>query len=245
MNNYSLIEEKSQLKNTPQLFAIQRGECLSGKYMNKLPVKEQERIKRYQRWEDRQNTFLATKMVRRLLSEYLDKPIDSLQIFRDELGRPKLIGQNNWLGDFNVSHSGEWVICAMVGEGRVGIDIEKIRPIDFDVAKYCFTMEELDVLFNLNPEKQLSLFYELWTLKESFVKAIGQGLSYSLNSFGFDMESWKGGRILLKNAQGIPQYGWHFRFFHLDEKYRIALCSNQQLLTKSIKILSRNTILSD
>jgi 4'-phosphopantetheinyl transferase len=81
--------------------------------------------------------------------------------------------------DFNISHSGDYVICAATDTGRVGIDIEKIRPIAPDDFKNYMTADEWAAI--KRSDKPRDTFYEYWTQKESIIKANGQGLSVPLN----------------------------------------------------------------
>nr|WP_234447709.1 4'-phosphopantetheinyl transferase superfamily protein [Viridibacillus soli] len=86
--------------------------------------------------------------------------------------------QNNFYGkpylqgfyklEFNISHSGEWVVCA-IDKFSIGVDIEMIKPIEFDIAKCFFTEEEYDDLLTVDSLKRLDYFYDLWTIKESYV----------------------------------------------------------------------------
>ena len=84
---------------------------------------------------------------------------------------------------FNLSHAGEWAVCA-VANGEVGCDVEKIDPAHADVAKRCFTAAENAQLDEAKTEaERVCRFFRMWTLKESFQKAVGQGLKLPLSSF--------------------------------------------------------------
>lgn len=60
---------------------------------------------------------------------------------------------------------------------------EKIIPIDLRIGKRFFINKEYEYIMNKNLISRLEYFYEIWTLKESYIKAVGMGLSISLNSF--------------------------------------------------------------
>lgn len=84
---------------------------------------------------------------------------------------------------FNLSHSGDWVLCA-VSPFEVGCDIEQIKPFYPSFARRFFTQEEYaDILAQPSPAEQAVRFFRYWTLKESFLKATGLGLSLPLNAF--------------------------------------------------------------
>lgn len=80
----------------------------------------------------------------------------------------------------NLSHSGGYAVCA-VHNKDVGIDIQHLRECDMNLAKRFFTAEETEYI-NCSADKN-NAFFEVWTKKESFVKAIGTGLTIPLNSF--------------------------------------------------------------
>ncbi len=84
---------------------------------------------------------------------------------------------------FNLSHSGTWALCA-VSESEIGCDVEKIDPAHADVAKRFFTAAENAQLDEAATEaERVRRFFRLWTLKESFQKATGQGMHLPLSDF--------------------------------------------------------------
>ena len=89
----------------------------------------------------------------------------------DEKGKPYLKGNEIFI---SIAHSGEYVACA-VDESPIGIDIEKIRDIDFKITNRVCSEEEKEYLFENEAEK-LYRFYEIWTAKEAFFKMRGTGI---------------------------------------------------------------------
>ena len=84
---------------------------------------------------------------------------------------------------FNLAHSGEWVVCA-VDEDEIGVDIEAHHSMDFGVANRFFCREERALLEGKRAEAEYArTFFRIWSLKESYVKAIGKGFSCPLDSF--------------------------------------------------------------
>lgn len=80
--------------------------------------------------------------------------------------------------DFNVAHSHDFVACAVSDDGMVGVDIEKTRLLDWGTYRDCFTRDEFTgILGSRKPEQY---FFNLWTKKESLLKAWGDGLSIEL-----------------------------------------------------------------
>jgi 4'-phosphopantetheinyl transferase len=91
--------------------------------------------------------------------------------------------------DFNLSHSGEVAICA-VGEGcTVGVDVERIRPVEIEPFSGCFSADEWRLL--ASARDPLEAFFRYWTIKESVLKADGRGLGVPMREvrvFGREAE---------------------------------------------------------
>ncbi|MGN0151874.1 MAG: 4'-phosphopantetheinyl transferase family protein [Wujia sp.] len=113
---------------------------------------------------------------------------EDLVVAREEYGKPYIEGHMDFC--YNISHSGDYVVLAY-GEMPVGVDIEQIREHDLDVAKRCFTAEENEYILHgyregrgrLESATEYERFFQIWTMKESYLKLIGKGISIPLNSF--------------------------------------------------------------
>lgn len=128
---------------------------------------------------------------------------------------------------FNISHSGDWVICAIC-DSPIGVDIEKIGHADLQIAKRFFTEYEYRQLLNQETNRS-ELFYKLWTLKESYMKYTGKGLLIPLNSFEFDFIEHN---IRLR----IPESNMlHFNSLKVFGDYYLAMCSEKSFETVEIK----------
>ena len=124
-------------------------------------------------------------MSRKLLSDSLMKEFEILpgsdEWIMNSWGKPFLKGRRDVY--FSISHCPGGVSVS-VSSCRTGIDIERIRPFSLPAARRMFSKEELrEILDSDFPEKS---FFRLWTLKESYAKAIGTGLSYPLSGFHFE-----------------------------------------------------------
>lgn len=146
-------------------------------------------------------------------------------------GKPKLKFPKGHF--FNISHSGDWVVCA-ISDNEVGIDIEQIKETKTKVAKRFFSSEEYKIIKQCKTtEDQKKMFYTLWTLKESYVKADGRGLSLLLNSFSI---SFNDKDITLNSIKGCQKY--NFRTFYTDTLHFGAVCSFKEIIDKEIKEVS-------
>ncbi len=154
-----------------------------------------EKVERYKNRQAADISMTAGLMLQDVAKKELDILPEHLRIERGEYGKPYIKGQETFY--FNISHSSEYVVLAY-GDQPVGIDIEKIRDknIDknLDVAKRCFTEKEYEYVIsgycngggNLESETEQERFFQIWTMKESYLKLTGAGISVPLNSFEVD-----------------------------------------------------------
>jgi len=135
-------------------------------------------------------------------------------------GKPSLA---NYPGiHFNISHAGRWVVCAVSSE-EVGVDVEQIRSIDLAIARRFFAPSEYTTLMSLEAGDRLDFFFRLWTIKESYLKALGTGLHKELSSFC--VEICPSGDVSLKDPHG---YAKNFKIaeLFLDNRHKLALCTS-------------------
>ena len=81
---------------------------------------------------------------------------------------------------FSISHSGDMAMCALHGE-PVGADIEKVRPVGKGVPER--VMSEAEYPLYRDADDRQALFFQIWTLKEAFIKYSGEGLGIPLSTF--------------------------------------------------------------
>ena len=120
---------------------------------------------------------------------------------------------------FNLSHSGEYVVCALAPY-EVGCDVEQITPIDLNIARRFFFRSEYDDIAAQTTEKARNeLFFRCWTLKESFMKVTGLGMKLPLDAF----EIVRGAEITVRQSVDTRQYS--FAEFDKLSGYKCALCT--------------------
>lgn len=133
--------------------------------MSLLSETRREKIKKYKTAEDRKRGFCAGLMI----AEHLSAHGRSQEEIRyEEHGRPTLLGL-----DFNISHSGEYVIMAL-SDSSVGCDIERIRPGRDSIADRFFSHAESAWI--QAAEDPVRAFYRIWTARESYGKYTGEGI---------------------------------------------------------------------
>ena len=138
------------------------------------------RIRRLRRPEDQPRSLAGEALARKLLREQFGVLCPTLHC--DELGCPRLPDTGLFV---SIAHCGQHIVCA-AAQMPVGIDIERIRPIDLSMAKHVCTEEEAAYLFGHRPDpddyrlchdpETLQRFYEIWTGKEAYFKMQGTGI---------------------------------------------------------------------
>lgn len=105
---------------------------------------------------------------------------EQLKIIKGEHGKPALRDHPNI--HFNISHSGNFVACALSSQS-VGVDIEQIGRVGVQLAKRFFHQEEVAWILAQPVEKQQLGLCDLWSIKESYMKYIGKGFTLPMNAF--------------------------------------------------------------
>ena len=100
---------------------------------------------------------------------------NDLVFSRSEHGKPFLTGHDNI--DFNISHTKGMIICGVTDSGRVGVDVEHVRPLKYNIMKRCFHPAEIDFVESNNDDRH---FFEIWTKKEAYTKYLGTGLAFDI-----------------------------------------------------------------
>lgn len=186
------------------------------------------RIPRFYREEDRIRGLMADILARTIIIRKTGLANHEIEFYTNDYGKPFLKNRDDL--HFNLSHSGSWVVCA-VDNLPIGIDVEKIQPIDLDISKNYFSPDEHQDL--LAQEDKFSYFFTLWSLKESYIKIVGKGLSLPLNSFSIRFSGAEDIRIkeedrLLENI--------YFSQYEIHKDYKMAVCSHRKKFPSTIQV---------
>ncbi|MCB0191362.1 MAG: 4'-phosphopantetheinyl transferase superfamily protein [Anaerolineae bacterium] len=169
-----------------------------------LSSSERERAARFHFARDRERFIVGRGALRVILAGYLHIRPNQVEFCYGAYKKPALVSRQRSL-EFNISHSHN-VLVAAVSVGRVvGVDVERIRPLDdFEgMAKRFFSPAEYEALAAVPPSLSLQSFFTCWTRKEAFVKALGQGLYCPLDQF--DVSLKPGEPAALLRVQDDPQ----------------------------------------
>ena len=174
--------------------------------LQRLPASLHARAHRYQSELSAYNYVIGRLLLQRGLEDMgLDSDLDKIEI--QENGKPVLSGVH-----FNISHSDHQVICGFSKEGRLGVDLEKIKPIDFEDFISMFSEHEWAAING--SDDPLRIFYWFWTRKESIIKALGLTLGY-LHEIELDVSV---------DHFVVDGERWFLRDVHLGDRYAGAVC---------------------
>lgn len=200
-----------------------------------LSKSEATKAERFYRPADRASSIVARGALRLLLSGYTGIPATELIFEYSKNGKPFLVSQASCLPcaseggsrleaggttappgevDFNVSHSGEWVVLAIGRNRNIGVDVEKIRrEMDvMSIASRYFTPEEAALIESA--EDRHGLFFHHWARKEAYIKAIGSALFRELSTFAVPTEDGE-------------KDGWFFQRLEAGSQYRSAVVTDK------------------
>jgi 4'-phosphopantetheinyl transferase len=181
---------------------------------NILSTEEQARASRF-RFERHRNRFITARAVlRSLVATYLDCAPDELQFEYGPNGKPALATPFAESGlSFNLAHSEDLALVAVTQLGPIGVDVEKIRPVsDADklVARF-FSPRETALFQSLPAAEKNDAFFNLWTRKEAWLKATGEGIAHSLNRVEVTFLPNEPARLVALPESAGPGEAWILR----------------------------------
>ncbi len=230
MNSFTdLIKLKSGEVHLWFSFHDGRGEAvLNELYLSLLSSSELEQQMRFHFSADRYSYLLTRAMVRTVLSRYAAVLPMEWEFTSNGFGRPELIdpGLAEVRGlSFNLSHTQGLIVIGVTRDAEIGVDAEGLdKPNMLELADGFFARSESIALHKLPPELLHDRFFELWTLKESYIKARGMGLSIPLDQFSFTLD--RKNCIEVNFASELKDVPEHWSLFQLrpSSKYIVSVC---------------------
>lgn len=187
----------------------------------RLSPEECARATRFVRPDDRRDFIVAHALLRHALSRHdgATSP-DSWHFINGQTGKPELSGAHESSLTFNLSHTAGFAVCAIGRHRPVGIDVERIREMEdaSAIARRFFSPQEVAAIDRLQGPDRLERFFEVWTLKEAYVKGLGRGLTVPLDSFAF---GFRDGRLQFDTR--VDTARWRFWLFEPAHQVRVAL----------------------
>lgn len=198
-----------------------------------LTPERREKIKRI-RIESEQRRSAAVGLLleyglrQRGYSLVCDHGFQKLGISRETYGKPYLTGTEQLF--FNLSHSGSYA-AAVFSDEPVGIDVERVRPADMALAKRFFAAEEYAALRAVSDERDMGgrldrEFIRLWTRKESYIKAVGEGMHLPLADFS-----------VLAETVSYGQFGtYYLSTWEMFDDVVLSVCAGKEIAAQVRRI---------
>ncbi|XP_066260029.1 L-aminoadipate-semialdehyde dehydrogenase-phosphopantetheinyl transferase [Euwallacea similis] len=203
-----------------------------------IQPEEKLRLGRFVFAKDFKSSLIGRLMMRKFASESCGKKYENLTFIRDERGRPLLSPTESVT--FNVSHQGDYTVLAGEVDSDVllGIDVMKLeytggKPLSefFRIMDRNFSTIEWGQIYSSSD--QLKTFCRLWSLKESYTKAIGLGITVKLNEISFQLTSPLSMNKSVCNTKlfvnGREMVEWRFSEILLDEFHCVAVATNKEV----------------
>ncbi len=192
---------------------------------------EKTRLDRLYFQKHKKQLLLGRVLLRHALSSYEKLAMEQWRLTYNDYGKPRIVDaqQQQFSAPlhFNLSHSQGVLVLAVSRLADIGVDIEcnlRARRIKKIASRY-FSTTELEHLLALEEAAQQSRFYELWSLKESYIKACGMGLAIDLSHFSFLFGDNHCLSISFHEERVDDPAQWQFWQLRLEEGFDLALAA--------------------
>lgn len=192
-----------------------------------LSEDEKHQQQRFHFEHDRHRYLLTRAALRMVLSRYWAADPEQWRFVSNGYGKPRIVNEAIARElSFNVSHTAGLILIGVSGQDALGVDVENITPpVSLDVADHFFAPSEARAMRSMPVERQPMRFFELWTLKEAYIKARGMGLSIPLHQFHFDLDTFvRGIEISFEPALADRSSRWSFMQFAAGPRHLVAAC---------------------
>ena len=205
-------------------------DALISEYQKLMTPDERVRHQRFHFAKHRHQYLIARALVRTILSGYSGIKPQYLRFTENTYGRPEIEG-NEYLPPFrfNLSHTEGLIFCAVVLKHDIGVDVEDMeRPeVSPAIAERFFSPREVEELNNLPERLKRNRFFDYWTLKESYIKARGMGLSIPLEQFSFHLSENELIRVSFDPPLNEEPKDWTFWLLRPTHRHKAALSIHQ------------------
>lgn len=189
---------------------VERDPQVLNRLFKDVPAKFSAEVRRYKFWKDQCRSLLGRVLLKTGLNNLSDGQLTLDDVLYSVHGRPYV----NRDIDFNISHSGDYVLCAITRNARLGIDVEQIRPVNMEFFRQILTQSQLALI--LEAEDPKAAFFRIWTMKESLMKADGRGFNLPMEHIEFK-----------DGGANINGQHWFLREIPMDTSYACHLALNR------------------
>jgi 4'-phosphopantetheinyl transferase len=191
-----------------------------------LSADELARAQRFRFDVHRERFIAAHACLRDILGRYLRLAPEAVRFQISQYGKPFLEDEQVGLGlTFNLSHSHELGLVAIAVQSAVGIDIEHVRVdlADELVARRFFSEHEVEAYLSLPEDLRKEAFFNCWTRKEAYIKAIGEGLSMPLDQFDVTLTPGEPVKLIATRPDPAQALQWNLYALYPGNGYAAAL----------------------
>jgi 4'-phosphopantetheinyl transferase len=188
-----------------------------------LSAEEKKRAKRFHFPIDQKRFSVTRTLLKKKLSGIINLPAPYIVFSFSKFGKPELESKSPKIY-FNVSHSGNLGLVAISDLGPIGIDVEQFRSemTTADIAKRFFSKAEIESYLSLPEDQKLQGFFNCWSRKEAFIKAVGKGLSLPLHTFDVSLRPDEHVKLLAVRGQNEDVHSWQLVNLKTDTNYAAA-----------------------
>ena len=196
-----------------------------GQLIENLSPDEKDKASKFRFPKDRDHYVVARGSLREIIGSYLDLKPDQIRFSYNKYGKPSIDNGNPALR-FNLSHSRDIALVAVTSGAEVGVDVEYIDD-ELDVmnlANTIFSASEISMLENLSADAKTGAFFNAWTRKEAFLKALGKGFSEVADCLPTSAPM-NDAKISVKITGGQIEKSWSLASFIVDRDYSAAVAA--------------------
>lgn len=227
-------------------------DSLFSRYDALLSAQERATQRRFLFARDQRRYLVTRALVRTVLSRYAPVRPEDWAFSAGTHGRPAIsLSLPAPALEFNISHSGDLVMLGITSGRTLGIDTEStaLRAADIDGLDRYFAPEESAALLALPADERRRRFFELWTLKESYIKASGMGLAIALDAFRFEFAGERGLTLHMRPQLGDSPERWRLWQLAPRSDYLAAVCAARgedapRIMVREIVPLSREKVIA-
>ncbi len=175
----------------------------------KLSLDEKQRADAFCFEKHRKRFIIARYLLREILGWYLEEPSEQIRFCYSPKGKPALADHPGRALYFNLAHSEDCVVYALSSDCDLGVDVEYVRelPNADSIATRFFSRDESADFLLVPLQQRTEAFFNCWTRKEAYLKAIGDGLSESLDAFQVSLIPGQPATLLkVRDRYPVPQW---------------------------------------
>ena len=229
-------------------------EVILAEYRSILSIEERDKCERFYFEKDQHSYLVSHAFLRKVLSSYCDVLADEWRFTCNRYGKPDISADIRCPPmKFNLSHTDGMSVVAVTLNAACGVDVENItrRSKMLAVAERMFAEAEVNVLRSCDDSNMQASFFDYWTLREAYVKAIGTGLGGSSKDFYFTVDEQNQGnreaRLYFVESEPKDKISWVFTLLSPSLEHVIAVSvehvNSNDLQVESVPVISKKFLL--